>query len=143
MAIPTRFEKARQLANGGFVKVVKTDEHNRITEAFVPGSKSHLYNVIIRRNGQVTVECRLSVGDDNYVPCKANEHGLVCYHALAILILSAKMNKQVVSLSNNREHVDRLLRMGGDVKPIYPHQVAPHAEMWVVHRPAIQKMGSI
>lgn len=116
----TRYEKARTLAKGGFVHILRTDSKGRAIEAYIPGSAGKRYHVIIRRNNNdLTAECRVDVGAHGYKRCPSTKGGRVCYHALALVVASAEANAHETAICATKDIANRTLRLWGDSGVVY------------------------
>lgn len=127
-----RVSKAR--AASLFCKTLAWDGDNRPTKIITPGSDAKQYEVIIRRNGCITVDCHWCPGGwasrtSGYIPCKGNEHS-VCYHSLAALLVAAESRDSTVSFCATEDDANQLARLGGVVTFVTNH--AHTAKLWMV-----------
>lgn len=121
-----RVNKAR--AASLFCKAIAWDGENRPTKIITPGSDAKQYEVIIRRNGCITTQCRCC--SNNCLPaCKGNESS-VCYHSLAALLLAAESRDRTVSFCATEDDANQLARLGGIVTFVTNH--ANTAKLWMV-----------
>jgi hypothetical protein len=124
-----RIDKAHRIAELGLIGVLTRDNENRITSASVPGSNGKKYEVIVRRNGGITTECRLDIGI-GHEQCKGNRM-TVCYHSLAVLILCAMEADRGISFCKKEVDAERLSRIEGTVVKIAPFRT-PERPMYMV-----------
>lgn len=106
-----RFQRARAIAKNNLVGIVEHDRDGRAKVLVVPGSEGKRYEVIIRRNGKMTTECRLDTGI-GYRPCKGNNHS-VCYHSIAALIVAAQERECEVAICRTEGEAKLRTRIDG------------------------------
>lgn len=132
MALGDRSSKAR--ASALFGKVLARDKQGRATKVIVPGSEGRQYEVILRRNGHVSGECNLNLGNLGYKPCEGNQH-TVCYHVLAAMVLAASVGGQRVNFCESEDHAQTLSRLGMSVYRVTnwpsPQRVSHTATLWI------------
>lgn len=130
-----RFDKARNLVELNAVKSIRQDASGRILNAFVPGSHAKTYEVIVRREGRnyIETECLLQTGAGSQ-DCKGG-FSAVCYHALAVLLTSAKQNGLDAAICLTLPDAERRKNLSGKVYTL-KSKYAPSNPLWlVVNRP--------
>lgn len=130
--VTDRTTKARAAAM--FAKVTERDSDQRAKVILVPGSECKIYQVILRRNGNLSTECNCQTSGGN-VACKGNTAHTVCYHSMAALIIAANGNGSEVSFCDNQADADRLSHLGLTVTRITSWQGS--GIIWIaVRKPA-------
>jgi hypothetical protein len=118
----SRFDKARARVLLDDIKIISTDKDGKIKTAFVAGSKTRIYQVIIRREGnQISGECLLETGNGQEI-CKGS-YKTACYHILSVALKSAMVNGFEASLCKRFEDARLMKRFGGEIYQI----VSKHA----------------
>ncbi len=97
-----------------FGKVLNRDGKGRPVTVLVPGHEGRQYEVIVHRgvhagHAAMLPECSL-VTALGPVPCPAASHGLLCYHAMAALILCASDQRMQVRFCKSFSHAQRASR---------------------------------
>jgi hypothetical protein len=122
-----RLDKSQAAAR--FAHVEQTDGDKKVRRVSLPGSDGKRYQVIIRRDAQhgfgkrvITTECRQMVAGDNFVPCKGNTNGHVCYHSVAAVLVAAEKSGHSVAVCKTYGDAQRLSRMGGAIAVLSSHQ---------------------
>lgn len=128
MANP-RYQKARRIFDNNLIGVTSRDRDGKIKTAIVPGSEGKRYQVILRRNGKVSSECRLDTGV-GYKGCRGN-HSAVCYHSLAVMMAAAAEQGLKISFCDSQADADKLTRISGKTTVVYSHQDT-RREVWMV-----------
>lgn len=132
MSVTDRTPKARACAT--FAKIVERDAQGRVKVALVPGSECKIYQVIIRRNGHISVECNCQTSLGN-VPCKGNGGPTICYHSMAALLVASESAGAEVSFCDNEADARKLENLGRTVTRITSHQ--GNGVIWLaVRKPA-------
>ncbi len=126
-----RFTKARALVQLNAVKTLRTDRSNRIINALVPGSNAKTYEVIARREGRnyIETECLLQTGA-GHLDCKGGLSS-VCYHAIAVLLTSARDNGLDAAICPTEQIANRRKRINGNVYMLRSKH-APGNPLWLV-----------
>ena len=127
----SRFDKARNLVALDAVKSIRQDASGRILNAFVPGSHAKTYEVIIRREGRnyIETECLLQTGAGSQ-DCKGG-FSAVCYHALAVLLTSARDNGLDAAICQTLQDAERRKNLSGKVYTL-KSKYAPDNPLWLV-----------
>lgn len=100
-----------------FVKVNSTDASNRPKDLYVPGSRSKLYNVLLKRTPDMIVaECfvvnhNIPTGS---VRCLGSLNS-VCYHIVGALMFSAEEKGYDVSICQRESTARNLSNIGGAI----------------------------
>ncbi len=131
-----RFDKARNLVALNAVKSIRQDASGRILNAFVPGSHAKTYEVIIRREGRnyIETECLLQTGAGNQ-DCKGG-FSAVCYHALAVLLTSARDNGLDAAICQTLQDAERRKNLSGKVYTLKSKYALDNPLWLVVNQPA-------
>lgn len=127
----SRFDKARNLVELNAVKSLKTDKSGRIINALVPGSQAKTYEVIARREGRnyIEIECLLQTGAGGQ-DCKGG-WSAVCYHALAVLLTSARENGLDAAICHTLPDAKRRENLNGKTFMLKSKH-APDNPLWLV-----------
>ncbi len=127
----SRFDKARNLVELDAVKSLRSDKNGRILNALVPGSQAKTYEVIARREGRnyIETECLLQTGAGGQ-DCKGG-WSAVCYHALAVLLTSAKQNGLDAAICQTLPDANRRKNLSGKVYMLKSKH-APDNPLWLV-----------
>ena len=143
MKANNRIDKARFLADNGFVKVQDRDSVGRIKSVLVPGSDAKTYEVIVRRLNKITTECILDTGSGG-LPCKGNR-SKPCYHSIAALIINANEADKDVSFCNDWSVANKTKNFGGNIYTVYSRKGSVPMYMVVNDRnkanKAIEELG--
>lgn len=133
---PDRFAKAHMLVKLDSIKTLRTDRSGRIINALVPGSAAKTYEVIARRAGlnYIETECLLQTGA-GHQDCKGGLSA-VCYHALAVLLTSAKQNGLDAAICQTEQDANRRRNIGGQVHKLQSKYAANNPLWLVVNRPS-------
>lgn len=123
-----RVQKAR--ATLPFVKVNSTDIHNRPKDLFVPGTQAKTYNVIIKRNSDILVECFITPHNDA-VRCKGSLNS-VCYHAIGALIYSAELSGLKVAVCDTEHRAMTRSKLGGNIFKVISRRAIVDNPLWIV-----------
>lgn len=124
-----RFQRAHLRVALDDIKPITFDDQDRIKTAFVSGSRAKIYQVIIRRDAGITTECLLDTGAGNK-NCKGS-HSAVCYHALAVLLYSAKNLELEASICQRKIDAELLQRIHGKIYRVESIH-APNNSLWLV-----------
>jgi len=124
-----RFQRAHLRVALDDIKPITFDDQNRIKTAFVSGSRAKTYQVIVRRNAGITTECLLDTGAGNK-NCKGSSSA-VCYHALAVLLYSAKNLELEASICQRKVDAELLQRIHGEIYKVTSIH-APNNPLWLV-----------
>ena len=122
-----RTTKARAAARFG--KVLSRDKDGRARTVLVPGSSGKQYQVILRRAGGLSTECRLDTGH-GHLACKGNSNGHVCYHSIAAVALATGDAGLSARFCGTEAAAKRLTRLGGSVVSLNSRQGT--GRLWVV-----------
>ena len=130
-----RFDKAHMLVKLDAVKSLKSDKSGRIINALVPGSEAKTYEVIARRDGRnyIETECLLQTGA-GHQDCRGGLSA-VCYHALAVLLTSAKQNGLDAAICQSLANAERRKNISGQVYKLQSKYAANNPLWMVVNRP--------
>lgn len=127
----SRFNKAHLLVQLDMVKPTSLDSSGRIKTAFVSGSQTKTYEVIVRRERRnyVEVECLLQTGGGPQ-ECKGGWQ-TVCYHALAVLLASARDRGFAAAICKTENIANMRKRINGRIY-LVKSRFAPDNPLWFV-----------
>ena len=124
-----RTTRARAAARFG--KVTSRDRDGRVKVVLLPGTNGKQYQVILRREGTLSTECRLDTGH-GHLGCKGNSNGHVCYHSIAAVALASQDAGLSARLCSTETAAKRLARLGGTLVSLNSCQGI--GRLWVVAR---------
>lgn len=107
--------EARQVTN--FTSILQTDNSGKPKVISVPGHNGRNYEVIVRRDNGLSVECRQNTGPCGHIDCKGNSKS-ICYHSLAAIIRCAKEQNQEVAICESYQAASRLMQIKKNDKPV-------------------------
>jgi len=118
-AKPSPVQKARMLLSLNGVKIIQTDSKDRTKNALVSGSEAKTYDVILHRTAtRIQSECYL-ITNSGTRNCKGNYFS-ICYHSIATLLHSAKLNGWVAAVCNSMEDATKRKNLGGTIFELLP-----------------------
>ena len=112
-----------------FGKVLSRDRDGRVKTVLLPGTDGKQYQVILRRRGGLSTECRLDTGH-GHLACAGNSNGHVCYHSIAAVQVASKDAGLSARFCATEKAATRLARLGGIKVSLNSHQGA--GRLWVV-----------
>ncbi len=122
----------RARAAAEFAKVTSRTQAGQVQTVIVPGHSGKQYQVIIRRNGNLSAECRLDT-TGGYMPCPGNSNnGKICYHSISAVEIAAKEQKLSLSWCQDEHQVIQLSNLGGKPYTVTSHQGS--GQLWVIAR---------
>lgn len=126
-------QKAFQAAQ--FVHITQVDELGRPTEAIVPAQHGEYATVTLARKGAAVhiVDCvhRKILVKKEAKRCEANENGLVCYHAKAVLVWIGEAKGSPVVFCESEEAARKLAEGGGRAANLW----TGNKSQWLVFLP--------
>lgn len=128
--LPNRVEKARAAVH--FAKITQYDRDGRVKVVIVPGSQSKQYQVILRRDGKLTSEVNLLVGNQIIAPEWKALH--ISYHAMAAVEIAASEGGYRVTWFANEDGARRYARFGGQVCKIHNFNNPNVSEWFVINK---------
>jgi len=122
-----RTTKARAAARFGHV--LSRDKEGRVKTVLLPGTDGKQYQVILRRRGGLSTECRLDTGH-GHLACAGNSNGHVCYHSLAAVTLASRDAGLTARFCGTEKAAKRLKRLGGTLISLNSRQGT--GRLWIV-----------